>query len=95
MASVSGGHPAPRTTWRAGAWPTPAEMTWPMNASSMSVGWIPARDMAALAAAVPSWGAVREARPPWNFPMGVRAAERMTTSWTNVSLIHSGALWYV
>jgi len=51
-----------------------------MNASWMSDGCTPAREMAALAAMVPSWGAVREASAPWNLPTGVRAAERMTTS---------------
>jgi hypothetical protein len=31
---------------------------------------------------MPSCGAGIEARPPLNFPIGVRAADRMTTSFT-------------
>ena len=81
VASVSGGQPLPRTTWRAGAWPTPAEMTWPMKISWMSEGWRRAREMAALTAWTPKVGAGTVEREPWNLPMGVRAAERITTSY--------------
>jgi hypothetical protein len=74
---TEGGSPAPRAAWRAGFCPTPAWSTLPMITSSTAVGSTFARWSAALMATAPSWGAVWEARPPWNFPMAVRQAERM------------------
>ena len=47
----------------------------------MSDGSKRAREIAAFAAVMPSWGAVNEDNAPLNFPTGVRAAERMTTSY--------------
>ena len=47
----------------------------------MSEGCKLAREIAAFAAVMPSWGAVNEDKAPLNFPTGVRAAERMTTSY--------------
>ena len=35
VALVVTGRPALRAAWRAGAWPTPAWMTWPIRTSSM------------------------------------------------------------
>jgi hypothetical protein len=81
VASVEVGQPLPRATCRAGACPTPPLMTCPMKTSSMSDGFNPEREMAAVAAVTPNCGADTEANAPWNFPTGVRAAERMTTSW--------------
>jgi len=46
----------------------------------MSDGLSLAREMAALTAVMPRSMAETEARPPLNLPIGVRAAERMTTS---------------
>src|SRR5271155_4354218 len=79
VASVSGGQPDPRTTWRAGAWPAPAEMTWPMKSSWMSEGWRLAREMAALTTVMPRWVAGTVEREPWNLPTGVRAADRISS----------------
>ncbi len=39
---------------------------------------MPARETAALMAALPSWGAVSEANAPWKPPMAVRAVPTMT-----------------
>ena len=64
---------APSAAWRAGAWPMPAESTLPIQTSSTWEGSMPARRTAAPIAAAPSCGAVSDARPPRNEPMGVRA----------------------
>ena len=40
-----------------------------------------AREIAALTAVMPSWVAGTVEREPWNLPMGVRAADRITTSY--------------
>ena len=41
-----------------------------------------AREIAALTAVMPSWVAGTVESEPWNLPMGVRAADRITTSYT-------------
>ena len=41
---------------------------------------MPARSTAALSATAPNCGAGMPLKAPWNLPMGVRAALRMTTS---------------
>ena len=62
-----------------------------MKTSWMSEGCKRAREIAAFAAVIPSWGAVSEDNAPLNFPTGVRAAERMTTSYPRMSeIIPSG-----
>src|SRR5512133_2286999 len=70
------GRPPRRAAWRAGAWPTPALTTLPKIAS---VGAAPGT---AASRALTTWaarsGAARGARPPWNLPMGLRRAFRMT-----------------
>src|SRR5678815_4280948 len=53
-------------------------MTFPMITSSMAERSIPERFTASRMATAPSSGAVSGARPPRNFPIGVRAAETMT-----------------
>src|SRR5712691_4991632 len=73
------GRPAPSEAWRAGAWPCPAGSTQPMITSCTSSGRIFARSTAARIAAAPSSGAAKLFNSPWNAPMGVRAAETMTT----------------
>ena len=45
---------------------------------------MPARAIAAFAAIIPSCVAVTEDNAPLNLPMGVRAAERMTTSYQHM-----------
>ena len=65
---------------RAGACPAPAETTCPIVTSSMEAGSMPARSTAALMATAPSRVAGVLANAPINFPMGVRAPERMTAS---------------
>jgi hypothetical protein len=75
---VAFGRPAPRTAWRAGAWPWPAGSTQPRMASSTSSGFTPARSTAALTAAAPSCGAPSVANCPCMAPIGVRAMEAMT-----------------
>src|ERR1700730_7077566 len=54
----------------------------------MSAAFTPADSMAAFTAALPNWVAETGARAPWNAPMGVRLAETMTTSWSDM-----GNLW--
>ena len=53
----------------------------------MSEGCKRAREIAAFAAVIPSCGAVSEDNTPLNFPIGVRAAERMTASYPRMSEI--------
>ena len=79
-AGASCGTPARWATWRATFGPTPACRAHPKTASSTRRGSIPARANASRAAAAPSCAAVREARAPPNFPMGVRTAPATTTS---------------
>src|SRR5258708_310837 len=76
---AASGNPAPSEAWRAGAWPRPAGRTQPMITCCTSSGRIFARSTAARIAAAPSSGAAKLLRSPWNAPIGVRAAETMTT----------------
>jgi hypothetical protein len=77
-APTLGGRPAAMAAWRAGAWPMPAEITFPMSTSSMLPPSSPERSTAARMAIPPSSGAGIAERAPWNFPMAVRAALMMT-----------------
>ena len=54
--------------------PTPAWRALPKITSSTAPGSMPDRTSVALALSVPSSGAVTFARPPPNFPIGVRTA---------------------
>ncbi len=76
---AASGSPAPSDACRAGACPWPAGSTQPITTSCTCSGLICARSTAARIAAAPSSGAVKVLRSPWNAPMGVRAAETMTT----------------
>ena len=80
VAPMDGGSPALMAAWRAGDWPAPACSTWPMSTSSTSVGWMPDRSTAARMAMAPRSVAGRVDTRPSKRPMGVRAAERITTS---------------
>ncbi len=80
MAPVAAGQPAPRAAWRAGACPWPAVSTQPMLTCWISSGVRPARSMAADIARAPRACAGSPESAPWNVPMGVRTALRMTTS---------------
>src|SRR5918912_1360393 len=71
------GMPAAIDAWRAGAWPAPAWITWPMMTSSTAVAGRPARSIAALIATAPSWVAGWALRPPSILAIGVRAAPRI------------------
>src|ERR1051326_708007 len=73
------GNPAPIAACRAGAWPTPAGSTQPMNTSSGASELSPARATAADIATPPSSGAATLLNWPCREPMGVRAAPAMTT----------------
>ncbi len=77
---AAGGSPAPRAAWRAGAWPMPAWRTLPNQTCSTRSAGTPARSRAAAMATLPSFGAERVESDPRNDPMGVRAAERIRTS---------------
>src|SRR5690606_35014446 len=79
-APTEDGNPARIAAWRAGAWPTPAGSTHPINTSSTAAPSIFARRNASAMATAPSWGAVRELRAPPKLPIGVRAALTITTS---------------
>jgi hypothetical protein len=91
-APVATGQPAPSAACRAGAWPSPAGSTQPMVTCSMSSGVRPARSIAAARARAPSTGAETSLNAPWNEPIGVRAALRMTTSCIGGS-VSEIALW--
>src|SRR6267143_202090 len=78
MAATRGAQPPLRAAWRAGFWPRPAWTTLPRMASSICLASRPARRMASATILPPSSGADKPARPPWNLPMGVRTAERIT-----------------
>src|SRR5258707_10086779 len=78
MAATRGAQPPLRAACRAGFWPRPAWTTLPRMASSICLASRPARRMASATILPPSSGADKLARPPWNLPMGVRTAERMT-----------------
>ncbi len=80
LALTVAGTPLRIPAWRAGACPSPAWTTLPMMTSSMSSGLIPARSTAAFTAIAPNWVAGTPLKVPWNFPIGVRAAERITAS---------------
>jgi hypothetical protein len=74
------GIPAPSDAWRAGAWPIPAWSTLPMITCSTSSGRTPARESAQRIAAEPRAGAGRDESLPRKLPIGVRTAERITSS---------------
>ena len=79
VAGVRSLKPAFRVACLAGACPTPALSTLPMTTSSTrSMGTL-ADFMTSNRTVAPNSGAVREARPPPQVPMGVRLAATMTT----------------
>ena len=80
VALTPSGSPPLSAAWRAGAWPAPAWMTWPMITSSTRSGAMPERSTAARMAVAPRSVAGTVERPPPNLPIGVRAADRMKTS---------------
>ena len=71
---------ASRAACRAGAWPTPAESTLPIQHCSTADESTPAFESAPVIAAAPSCGAVSGARLPLKPPIGVRTALTMQTS---------------
>ena len=71
---------ASRAACRAGAWPTPAESTLPIQHCSTDDESTPAFERAPVIAAAPSCGAVSGARLPLKPPIGVRTALTMQTS---------------
>jgi hypothetical protein len=75
VALVLTGSPPRRAAWRAGAWPAPAWITWPMMTSSTGASaGRPLRSIAARMAVPPSSTAGTPAIAPPNLPIGVRAA---------------------
>ena len=78
-AGTASGTPARRETWRAVLGPPPACRAWPKIVSPTAAGGRPERSSAAFAAASPRSAAVRPAKEPPNFPIGVRAADRTKT----------------
>src|SRR3954453_7782325 len=75
---TSFGIPALICAWREGTWPWPACRTWPMTTWPTCSGSTLARSSAAVMAVAPRSVASRELRPPPSFPIGVRAAPRIT-----------------
>lgn len=75
------GRPPNMAACRAGAWPSPADTTFPMYTSSTSEAAIPARLTTASIAIPPNWVAESEESVLWKLPMGVRVAATMNTSW--------------
>src|SRR5579859_4398221 len=95
IAATRGAQPPLSAACRAGFCPRPACTTLPRMASSTSLESIPARRMASATILPPSSTAENPASPPWNFPIGVRTAERMTgVSMTVVNLRRSNAHHY-
>src|SRR5262249_27551829 len=86
IAATRGSQPPFSAAWRAGFCPSPACTTLPRIASSICFGSMPARRAASATTLPPSSGAENPARPPWNFPMGVRTADKIT----QVSISASG-----
>ena len=78
---------------RAGAWPCPAIRQLPNTTWSMRAGSTPARATAAWMAAPPKSCAASDANTPWNAPMGVRAADRMTMGSTEWVVGMVAVLW--
>ena len=72
------GIPALICACRDGIWPWPAWITWPITTCCTSSGATSARSSAALIAVPPSSVASTVERPPPSFPIGVRAADRIT-----------------
>ena len=75
---------------RAGACPTFALSTFPMNSSCTSSGAQRARSSASRTASAPSAGADIDDSAPLRAPMGVRAAPQMNTSRPPPSMPASG-----
>src|SRR5579871_290830 len=91
MAATLSGNPPRSAACRAGFCPRPAETTFPMTTSSICAGSTPARDTASRTEMAPSCGAVRGDKTPWNLPIGVRTADRIT----GVSIAHfTLGAWY-
>ena len=74
------GSPAKIAACLAGACPSPAETTFPMITSFTSSLAIPALNTAASMAVAPNWEADKGAKELWKDPIGVLAAETITTS---------------
>src|SRR3954447_9156305 len=79
------GMPALIWAWREGICPWPACRTWPMTTWSTCSGATSARSSAAVIAVAPRSVASMEDRPPPSFPIGVRAAPRMTVLGMRIS----------
>lgn len=75
------GSPPKMAACRAGAWPRPAETTFPMYTSLTSDAAIPARFTTASIAIPPNWVAESEDNALWKLPIGVRVAATIKTSW--------------
>ena len=75
------GSPPWMADWRAGFWPSPAWITFPISTSSgwMSSG-IPERPMASWMVMAPSLGAATPESPPPIVPTAVRTALTITAS---------------
>src|SRR3970282_136103 len=82
--------PAPAATCVAGASPRAAGKTLPKNSSCTSDGLTPARASAPFTARLPSSMADRDERLPPKLPIGVRTAERTTTSFIGCDLCVQG-----
>ena len=72
--------------WRAGFWPWPAVRIWPRMTSSTSFGSTLARSIAALSATVPRAWAGTLGKRAVERPTGVRAAETMTTEFSELAM---------
>ncbi len=81
------GKPAFSEACRAGIWPTPPVMTWPINRySSSSVGTVDLAT-ASLAATAPSSTAGTSARAPPSRPKAVLAIPTITVSAKSINLL--------
>ena len=67
------GIPEAKTACLVGAWPIPADTTFPRYASSMEPGSIFARSIEAEIATEASSGPRNDAKEPWKVAMGVLA----------------------
>ena len=77
---TSSGIPAFNAACLAGAWPTPAWTTWPINTSLTSFGCKLILSRAPLIAMAPKSGADTFDKAPKKLPIGVLTADTITTS---------------
>ena len=85
IAATCGRSPPRSPACRAGFCPSPACTTLPMMISSTRSGSTPARATVSFTTNAPNSVAANGVSAPWNFPIGVRTALRITACFTLLS----------